>query len=228
MTQDLARRYPETMAKPRGAGYWLWKPFILRETLANVPDGDLVLYTDAAMRFVADPEPMLACAQDEPIVLFELPGERFSMRRWTKRDCFIGLDADAPNFHDISQLVGGIQLYRAGAEARVFVQNLCAAMTVPHALDDEPNQLGRDNFPEFEEHRHDQSVLTIMARKAGLPRFPDPSFEGCRPRLQPETGPDGIRRPATSYGPIFDIHRKRGTNFWKWYARTLLARGPWR
>ena len=32
----------------RGAGYWIWKPYIIWKTLQDVEDGDIVCYIDSA------------------------------------------------------------------------------------------------------------------------------------------------------------------------------------
>ena len=109
----LRERYPAIMNAKRGAGYWLWKPFIILDAMNNVPDGTPILYTDVALTFVADPAPLLALAKDHPVCLFGFPAKR-SQAVWTKRDCFVELDADAPEFWDLPQLWGGMQLYRAG------------------------------------------------------------------------------------------------------------------
>lgn len=43
---------PYVLASPlfaytKGGGYWVWKPYIIRETLANCDEGDIVFYLDA-------------------------------------------------------------------------------------------------------------------------------------------------------------------------------------
>ena len=58
------------MAQPRGAGYWLWKPHIIADTLAAVPDGTLVIYTDAAVVYAQDPSSLFAQAALQPISIF--------------------------------------------------------------------------------------------------------------------------------------------------------------
>ena len=36
----------------RGAGYWLWKPYIIKDALSAVNDGDYVFYVDSGAFFV--------------------------------------------------------------------------------------------------------------------------------------------------------------------------------
>ena len=221
--KQLAARNPEIMQSRRGAGYWLWKPWLLLETLRDSPAGSLVLYTDAALTFVSDPTPMLALAQAHPIVLFEQYHEALQ-RVATKRDCFVALDADDPAHWNTPQLVGGVQLYCACQAALDFVSEMLAASADRRTLTDDENVMGKPNLPEFRYHRHDQSVLTIVARRRGLPVFPDPTQYG------PENGAcnwpprdDGIERPEVSYRHPLYVHRQRNTFRPVWMIRRLAG-----
>lgn len=40
--------------------------------------------------------------------------------------------------------------------------------TDARSITDEPNVLGLPNYPEFYDHRHDQAVLSLLAKKWGL------------------------------------------------------------
>jgi hypothetical protein len=209
------------MSRSQGAGYWLWKPWIILDTLRSVPDGTLVLYTDVAVTIVADLDPLLALADTYPIVLFERRHEALQ-RMWTKRDSFILLGADDPMHWDVPQLMGGVQLYRAGKAARDFVADVFAACEDPRVLTDMENVMGEPNLPEFRAHRHDQSVLTIVARRHGLPAFPDPTQFG--PANGAHNWPerlDGIERPAVQYSHPLYVHRRRNTYWPLWILRRL-------
>jgi hypothetical protein len=197
----LHERYPAIMNARRGAGYWLWKPFIVLDAMKDLPDGTPLLYTDVALTFIADPAPLLALTAKHPVCLFGTPsGEPASV--WTKRDCFVELGADTPGFWNLPQLWAGIHLYRAGPEARAFLEKLCKAMANEVALTDQPNIHGLPDLPGFRAHRHDQSILTIVAHKENAAIFPDPSQFG-RGDKQPDGAP---------FRQIVHLHRKRDTH----------------
>jgi len=198
---DLRERYPAILSAKRGGGYWLWKPFILLDAMNAVPDGTPVLYTDIALTFIADPAPLLALTTQNPVCLFGT-ATYGPQKIWTKRDCFVELDADTPEFWNLQQLWAGMQLYRAGLEARAFLRKLCDAMANEAALTDQPNIHGLPDLPTFRDHRHDQSILTILAHKEGIPIFPDPSQFG-----RWDTQPYGLPFRQTVH-----LHRKRDTN----------------
>lgn len=77
-----------TLDQSRGAGFWLWKPYIILKTLHSVKDGDYVMYADAGSYYVADVDPLTRLMEKEKqdILLFRL---KYFERTWTKRDTFI-------------------------------------------------------------------------------------------------------------------------------------------
>lgn len=168
----LRRDHPRIMAAPRGAGYWLWKPHVIADTLATVTDGTVVVYTDATVVYGADPSPILALARTVPIVTFLNPARNAFQFRYTKRDCFVLLDADRPSEWNRWQLDAFAIVFRACDESRSFVAEWAAACGDERVLTDAPNACGLPNLDGFVDHRHDQSVLTIIAGRRGHRPFP--------------------------------------------------------
>jgi hypothetical protein len=209
VVRALARQHPSIMREKRGAGLWLWKPAIILDALGSVPDGDVVIYTDAGMDIVSNPNRLIRLVDSHPIALFgHSPGSqgkpRHLQRHWTKRDCFVLLDADTPQYWDQPQLIGGIQIYRNGPQARAFVAAWLEACSDPRVMTDGGHVTGKDNFEGFVAHRHDQSILTIMAVRHGIAPWPSPEID-------------------SSAGPrVFDIYRRRPS--WL-FVRTAKLRG---
>ena len=209
VVSDLTLAFPKIMSTMRGAGYWAWKPHIILDAMLGLPEGTPVLYTDVAVTVIADPRPLLALCKTHPIVLFG--GTHHRQQYWTKRDCFIELNADSQRFWDLNQLCGGFQLYRTGNEARAFLEKLAAVSTNLRAISDDENCLGKPNLSGFQEHRHDQSVLTILAEKENIPVFDDPSQYGLK-------NTRGVFLPGEH---IFHLHRLRDKPFINLLLRRL-------
>ncbi len=62
------------------------------------------------------------------------------------------------------------------------------------AITDDKNVLGKPNYDDFRENRHDQTILSLLAKKWNLKIYPDPSQYGK------------TKRP---YPSIFNHHRQR-------------------
>src|SRR5580692_6303460 len=69
--------------QPVGMGYWLWKPYIIKEALEASSVGDIVIYSDCGIEIIASPEPLLRlCTEENPILLFG--NGNFPNAMWTK------------------------------------------------------------------------------------------------------------------------------------------------
>jgi hypothetical protein len=174
-------RHRRILRKPRGAGYWLWKPYITLLTLKrHMRDGDILVYCDSDARFVSSIDPLVSIclSQFEPrIVVFTLEDEHTN-RIWTKRDCFHYLGLDTATYFEAPQILAGYYICQRSAPVIDFFEKWFAAMQDVRILTDEPNVSGLPNYPGFREHRHDQSIFSLLARKHAFATLPDVSQWG--------------------------------------------------
>lgn len=189
---------------PRGMGYWLWKPFIIREALNAMKDGDIVIYADSGLEIIAPLTPLVdICSSSDPILLFG--NGVFLNSTWTKRDCFVLMDCDREEYWKAPQCDAAICLFRRGEASLRFVESWLNYCCDPRIITDSPNTCGRRDLPDFAEHRHDQSVLSLLAAKNRLTLFRMPTQFGNHYKTWPfrlagETNCiDQVRREQVGY-----------------------------
>jgi uncharacterized protein YndB with AHSA1/START domain len=168
----------------RGGGYWLWKPFIIKETLRSMAEGDLLVYADAGIEIVADLSPLFALAAHQDILLFVAhyddagaPGPN-TCGKWTKRDCFLFMDCDEPRFHQAPMVDASFLILKNGGRARAFVREWLLLCCQEQLLTDTPSVCGVPALAEQLGHQHDQSLLSLLAHREGLELFRHPSQWG--------------------------------------------------
>ena len=155
----------DILQRAKGQGYWLWKPYVIWRALEASEDGDLIVYNDCL------PEegnllersilPMLAWLSEgeRRIAISRKPALN---RTWTKRDCFHFMDCDGPAYWDQEQAIATYMAFIAGPATRRLVAEWLRFCRDPRILTDEPSTCGLENFPGFQDHRHDQSVLSNL------------------------------------------------------------------
>ncbi len=193
LVRELRRKHPLIARGRRGYGYWQWKPALVADELARAAEGDVIFYCDAGAAFVADPSSLVDLARRHGTVVFR---HGVPASDWTRRDCFVLMNADEERYWNANSAVSGYVLFRAGAASRALAEEWLAACSDPRILTDAPNVMGRDDLPGFRAHRHDQSVLGILAERHGLPQFPDPSQYG-------------VPHAGAPYNQVIDSHRSR-------------------
>lgn len=169
----------------RGYGYWIWKAIIIEDMMKKFPDGDIILYADAGCGISTTPaartnmEAWISDCVSHPThrISFQMP---HIAEIWTKADVFHMLDASADEYTKTGQHIGGIQMYQNTEENRNFIQLLKTFMWQDnwHYVSDEPSRVA--NPPCFRDHRHDQSILSILFKKYGSSNredhWKDPAF----------------------------------------------------
>jgi hypothetical protein len=180
LDDDFVARNGEILSQPVGAGFWLWKPYVVLTALKReMAEGDLLFYCDAGAVFIARAAPVLDLCRNQalPILLFSLEAEH-TIARWTKRDCSYYMGLDHAPYPDLPLLVGGYFVCRKEAAAVAFFEEWLAYAQDPRILTDAPNSCGLPDYPKFVAHRRDQSILSLLGHKHRIPTVPDISQWG--------------------------------------------------
>ena len=71
---DFIARNKDILERKRGAGYWLWKPYIIYHELYLASEGDIIIYSDAAVDFIANISHLIKLTEKQDIIVFKLTG----------------------------------------------------------------------------------------------------------------------------------------------------------
>ena len=184
---EFQRRNAATLANPRGAGLYLWKPYMIHRFLDSpeVAAGDVVFYCDSMFLFLENVREFLEERLDGPdgIALFRNApnGGAFPERCYTKRHALEMLGA-TQDMLDTPQVSAGFIACRKSDSTVRFIRGWLRKCELPGILSDEHGEEASC----FIDHRHDQSVLSILAKQAGIPfhEFPTGPLQNLRQPFQ--------------------------------------------
>jgi len=159
----------------RGAGYWLWKPYIILESLKKMKLGDVLFYSDSGIQIISPIDPLVKIVLEKDIVLFS--NDEHLNREYAKRDCFVLMGCDKKAYWDAKQIQASFQVYKKSKRSLEFVKKWLAYCCNEQILTDKSNMHG-ENFSDFVAHRHDQSILSLLSLKEHVEIFRDPSQWG--------------------------------------------------
>lgn len=178
------------------AGYWLWKPYIILDALRRIKDGDILVYADAGVEFIAPIKHIIDRMQQD-VWLF---GNQYRHFHWCKADVMVAMDS----WPDGNQVQASLIVVRNTAYVRAFVEEWLRWCQIPGLIDDGPSL--QKNHTEFQEHRHDQAILTCLAFKENIPFHWWAAMYNCG-AFQYEKG--GY---ADTYPILFHHHRCRNAD----------------
>lgn len=163
---DFFKENQEILKQERGAGYWLWKPYIILDSFEILQPNDKVLYLDCGDTFnnrVLDS--LDSILDDSDICLTE---GKYKNSDYTKRDCFTFMNCDSESFWSATQVEAGVIAFRPSLKSQEFFEEWLYFCKNPSILTDSPNIFGIPNSNGFKDHRHDQSILTNLSVKHGI------------------------------------------------------------
>ena len=157
--------------KKRGAGYWLWKPYIVKKTLMQISEGDFLFYADSASVFIGSIDPLIEKIKEinKDIMPFSPDTEsRNKQTAVTKRDTFIIMNCDSPEYTNSLQIGAAFFLIRKTKNSVKIINEWLKYSRDERAITDIPNQCGKENYPDFKYHRHDQSIWSLVCKKHNI------------------------------------------------------------
>jgi hypothetical protein len=160
----------------RGYGYWIWKALLLEEMFTKVPEGEFIFYVDAGCGISTTPAARanmakwIADCEDHPTHRISFQTS-FPAEVWTKADLVAYLGATEDCYTKTGQHIAGIQLYKNTPDNRDFVMKWKTIMEIDdfHYVSDEPSRVANPEC--FRDHRHDQSILSLLFKMHGSKNY---------------------------------------------------------
>lgn len=206
LSAEFREKNKDILTCPRGGGYWLWKPYIIKDALTKVNEGDYVVYTDSGSAFINKIEYLIDAMSrvGTDVMVFSIAHlEKY----YTKRDVFILMDCDTPEYYDTPQICGGYIILKKTEYSCQFIEKFLHYASDARIITDDENVMGKNNYDGFVDNRHDQSVLSLLCKKEGIPPFRDPSEWG----MKKEEFSDAINARSI-YPQMIESHRKPTLN----------------
>ena len=197
----------EILDCPRGAGYWIWKYYFQDKILSTMTEDDILMYADSGSNFIRTAEPLFdAVRADEKGIIAFMTSDRpdYHMeRKWTKREVFthFGVD-DLPSekqtaVKNTPQVQATFRIMRGTEFAKQFTKKCLEHACIKYLVDDTLSVPQEDGFVE---HRHDQSVWSLMCKLHDVTCMNDISQWGHRWRQMQGINDDWL---------FVDLHKTR-------------------
>ena len=198
--EKFYREYSHILTLPRGSGYWLWKPYFILKTLEKINYGDYLCYADSGTNFIDNVYHLINTLNDnnQDIIPFDL--QQQTEKKWTKRDVFIYNNCDIDEIINSNICDAAVQFFKKTEYTINFYKEYLEQSCIENLITDSPNLYGKINYPEFTDHRHDQSIYSVNIKKRKLKTFRSPAQWGI--------GFENLYKNS-NYPQLINHHRKK-------------------
>jgi hypothetical protein len=155
----------------RGYGYWIWKPYLIKKTIERLKDGDILLYLDSECRLDLNEKDFLLeyleIVKEKKILFTPWSVISDAFEYWfCKMDLIHKLNMQNNLLLNTFQNQSCIILIYVCKETRDFFDSMYHYCCEDHHnIDDTPSII--PNHQQYFEHRHDQSVFSLLTKKYG-------------------------------------------------------------
>lgn len=139
----------------------IWKPHIVNDILNNLNYGDFLFYHDADCLVHHSIAPLKSqCSENGGLLTLSTGCQE---KAYTKKKCLELLDCNHESFFN-EQWMAGLFLLQKNNLTVDFISEWCASCQNFNLISNEPPL---DEYPEFIDHRHDQSIFSLLLKKRG-------------------------------------------------------------
>ena len=169
--------YKKFLSSTRGYGYWMWKSFLVSRMMELSSDDDLICYADIGCTFndagIAKFGEYCALTSEYGSLCFDLGHLE---RAYTKMDTYKKVFPETLDHLNTGQRCATTFLLKNTQDNRnIFEEIKKISVENNHFyITDVPSQ--EQNHEEFKEHRHDQSVFSLMSKKYKFYCIPDETY----------------------------------------------------
>ena len=165
---DLYKKNKKWFTKKNNYGHFAWKPYFILRSMEKLEEGDMLMALDTMDIFHPDLFKMVDSIMDDEDPCL-LPIGNSIQGEYTKRDCFHFMDCDEDDYHESNQLEAGFTFWRVCDKSKEVCEEWLKWCLDERTNGDVTTFSGKEELDGFQEVRHDQSILTNLALRDGLP-----------------------------------------------------------
>lgn len=184
--KSFISRYKNVFKYKTGGGYWLWKIYIILETFKLMNEGDILIYVDAGSSLNLSAKNRLLDyfeilnKSNKDLLFFELS---LVEKNWTTNEVFKYFNVEQNNkIINSNQYMGGVLLAKKNDRSIKFFNEILLAVDTDYKLITDYYSSNQTEY--FKACRHDQSLMSVLAKKNDCLSLKDETFFYLNPEIQ--------------------------------------------
>lgn len=165
----------------RGYGYWIWKSFLVKQVMKGMNENDILVYADSGCTLNKKGVKRLfeyfniVNNSQFGILSFQLESHLVE-KKYTKMDVFYNLNCLEDKYLNSIQLMATSFILRKCSHTEYLISEWYNNCCIYKYIDDTESILNNDT--NFVEHRHDQSIFSLIRKKFGTEIIDDETWFG--------------------------------------------------
>lgn len=161
---EFCAKNKEILSQKKGAGYWLWKPYVILKTLKQIPENAVVIYMDSGISVATHVANFMNILGEKDILLMhwnEVGNSSVVSVAQAKTLKILGCHDEGCKGAPHAWAALGV--YRNTPQTRAFVAKWLKACEIKECLMEHPSD---SEDSRYRSHSHDEGILSIVASQS--------------------------------------------------------------
>lgn len=179
LDDNFKNKFSTILSCGRGAGYWIWKPYIIHNTLQQLPENEYLVYMDGGCTIMNTESAknrlyqyiVMLEKENKDMLRFVInPHNEFEYTNTETHNYFKNKYNFVVNDDNKVQIMATIIIMKNNEGTRGFFSEVLRILNDdPLLFTDNYNSINPDKL--FKDHRHDQSIMSMLAKCYGNSLF---------------------------------------------------------
>jgi hypothetical protein len=154
------KTHQEILDTKMGAGLWIWKPWIIQQTLASAPENAVIIYMDGGFIIRGSLRPLIEKVQGKPVLMAQYTNGSLAVQNVSQYQARF-LKAHFQVLKRTPLKPAGFLVIRNCPESRAFIAEWLGYCVRKDMINYTPAQEPED--PAFQSTQYDQSLINLTA-----------------------------------------------------------------
>ena len=171
---SFRKEFKTILNKERGAGYWIWKPYIIKKTLESIDEGDYLIYLDAGCSINKKAKKRffeylnMLNKSDFGALSFKFKDNWRPEKHWTIKEIFEYFSVQgSPHIINTGQYISTLHIMQKKEHSVFLVDQWIKTLYSKRSLFTDYYQKSNIKNDFFKENRHDQSIFSVIRKIHG-------------------------------------------------------------
>ncbi|WP_442587806.1 hypothetical protein ACSBL2_17310 [Pedobacter sp. AW31-3R] len=177
LDNDFYAKFEFILNQKKGGGYWIWKPYLLKMIMNTLNDNDILVYCDVGCMINLEGKErfgeyiQLLMGSKTGSLAFELPHQEIEFTKQEVFDYF----RSSPAIINSNQLIATVFLLKKCKHAIKLIDEWYNILFHRPALFTD-DQIEENQHIRYKEHRHDQSLFSVIRKTYGSEVISDETY----------------------------------------------------
>lgn len=185
LSPTFREKYADVLSLRKGGGYWIWKCDILEQEMSKIDENDFIVYADAGCTFNPHGKKRffeyIQMLKDSPYGVFNFQLSTIPEYLYTNKSVFDHFNVDLNDtLAQTGMCIATVFILQKNEHSMKWLNTVINTLSENRHLFTDKYNAQQPQHARFIDHRHDQSICSIISKLQGSVVIRDETYDTGR------------------------------------------------